>query len=477
MDGVIITDMTNIKEVLTTTLGPGDNSTPGITQRDPFKEAVTFLNVYLTPVIVIVGFVTNSLAACVFLGTSLRHQSSSIYLAALAIVDTGFLMTVFTNWFTWITEQSFHQAIWCQLIIYFAYVFGFLSVWFLLAFTVERYIAVCHPFVTYTMCSTKRAKIVICAISAFAAVGYNFALWTSRVIYFNDKPFCLPREEFMQAVNIAAGIDGVLTMIVPSVVIVLLNLRIGIRIYSTHWHHGKQPAFSNVPATNGTSGGRGRTSSTTTMTNPTASASTSSVNGRKRTGSISIINGRKVSNISLGILRKTSNTSLGSGRKRSNSSTGKPVRRSSSGNSLDVRRGQKHRAGAASPKTNRLLFMVSAVFLLLNGPSHAIRTYYMYRQMASVSFRPSRLGIQLQECFQFFFYINFSVNFFLYSFGAKRFRAAMFQFWRKAVGRVRFCWDRKSRIGGSGGSQRAAHSDRRGTGPEHAESLTLVSKK
>ena len=49
---------------------------------------------YFTPIIIFVGLIGNITSFFVFVTTSLRHLSSSVYLAALALADSGFLFQV-----------------------------------------------------------------------------------------------------------------------------------------------------------------------------------------------------------------------------------------------------------------------------------------------------------------------------------------------------------------------------------------------
>jgi len=63
-------------------------------------HVVTALDRYLTPIIVAVGVVGNVVSFLVFTATYLRRMSSSVYLAALAIVDTVFLIVLFFTWLT-----------------------------------------------------------------------------------------------------------------------------------------------------------------------------------------------------------------------------------------------------------------------------------------------------------------------------------------------------------------------------------------
>ena len=58
---------------------------------------VNVLDLYLLPLISIIGFIGNVLSFVVFTTTYLRRLSSSVYLAALAVADTIFLLVLFCS--------------------------------------------------------------------------------------------------------------------------------------------------------------------------------------------------------------------------------------------------------------------------------------------------------------------------------------------------------------------------------------------
>ena len=59
-----------------------------------YRRHLWNVQLYLTPIIIFVGLIGNIISFFVFLTTSLRHLSSSVYLAALALADSGFLFQV-----------------------------------------------------------------------------------------------------------------------------------------------------------------------------------------------------------------------------------------------------------------------------------------------------------------------------------------------------------------------------------------------
>lgn len=90
------------------------------------------------PIIVVIGIIGNLLSILVFMRTRICRLSSSVYLAALAVSDTGFLLQLGVVWMNYVGVHLFHMYGFCQLFIYLSYVCSFMSVWLVVSFTVER---------------------------------------------------------------------------------------------------------------------------------------------------------------------------------------------------------------------------------------------------------------------------------------------------------------------------------------------------
>lgn len=195
---------------------------------------VLVLSTYFIPVIIGVGIVGNGLALVVFLGTYLKRLSLSVYLAALAVSDAVFLLTLFILWLEYVNVPIFHRNGWCQGAIFLSYCSSFLSVWFVVSFTVERYIAICHPLKRPELCTTSRAKCVVVALTLFSLMGYSCTLWTSGVVVVAGKTekhrTCTPLKDYLQIHTVLTYIDTIVTLIIPFLLIIGLNITIAHRI-------------------------------------------------------------------------------------------------------------------------------------------------------------------------------------------------------------------------------------------------------
>lgn len=59
-----------------------------------WMQAIIWLNIVGNPIVIVVGLTGNGLCLLVVLGSHLRRQSTTIYLAFLSMVDSVFLLTL-----------------------------------------------------------------------------------------------------------------------------------------------------------------------------------------------------------------------------------------------------------------------------------------------------------------------------------------------------------------------------------------------
>lgn len=131
---------------------------------------VDVLLFYYTPLLIIVGSIGNILSVMVFFRTRLKKLSSSYYLSALGISDTGFLLCNLFQWLGLFNINFYNMEVVCQLFTYLSNLCATLSVWFVVAFTVERFIAVLYPLKRQTMCTVRRAKSVLVALTLISII-------------------------------------------------------------------------------------------------------------------------------------------------------------------------------------------------------------------------------------------------------------------------------------------------------------------
>lgn len=184
------------------------------------------IQMYYTPILVYLGALGNCLSVCVFFSSKLRKLSSSFYLAALAISDTGFLISLFIVWLNMVDVGLFNRQGFCQFFIYLTTLCSFLSVWFVVAFTIERFVAVQYPLRRQSMCTVARAKSVLLGLTALGIVLCSPVLWFSSPqppTQKHNATLCNLAAEWEEWANVFNVADTLLTFLLPFSVIVVLN--------------------------------------------------------------------------------------------------------------------------------------------------------------------------------------------------------------------------------------------------------------
>ena len=348
-----------------------------VTEVEHFRYGVDILNMYGTPVIILIGFVANTLSFLVFSMPRLRQQSSSVYLKALALSDNGFLVSLSIGWFSSLNMDLIHKEGFCQLFVLITYVCSFLSVWNIASFTIERYIAVIYPLHRNWLCTVYRARIIVSAEFAFALLLYSFSLWTSKILeVFRGYTVCAIRLQFIWFVEIMTYIDTVITLIIPSVVIFVLNGRIAMTVYRRDRHRYRLSSSSRSLEMNYIAG-----------LNPAAAA-------RRR------------------------NTDTGEILRTWHASTTQP----------------------SSTHVTKMLLVVSMVFLALHLPRHTLRFYHFIMDWKETNYILSNTALSLQKLFWFMSYLNYGINFFLYTGLRQQFRSEIKQLFHLCCGRLRPLW-------------------------------------
>lgn len=107
---------------------------------ETFERFTRILYTIGVPIICVFGIVGNVLSFRVFIFKSFRNNSSSIYIAALSVSDTGFLVSLFLSWLGngRLPLYFGSNPVWCHLMIFVTYACSFLSVWYVVLIMVDR---------------------------------------------------------------------------------------------------------------------------------------------------------------------------------------------------------------------------------------------------------------------------------------------------------------------------------------------------
>jgi len=98
----------------------------------------------------------------------------------LGISDTCFLLGTLVPWLTFVKVNIYNRNYFCQFFMYISGMCNFLSVWLVVAFTLERFIAVLYPLQRQSVCTVKRAKGVLVALTVIGVIiSIPFYLFTA----------------------------------------------------------------------------------------------------------------------------------------------------------------------------------------------------------------------------------------------------------------------------------------------------------
>ncbi|PSN33972.1 hypothetical protein C0J52_23064 [Blattella germanica] len=196
-----------------------------------WRNVVEGIEMYYSLILITLGTIGNCISVLVFFTTKLRKLSSSFYLAALAISDTGFLIALFVAWLNSFGVPLFNTAGICKMNTYLQYVCSFLSAWLVVAFTVERFIAVRYPLRRPSMCTVARAKIVLASLTVLAICLYIPSMWLAKIETHDNRPVCGLNDEFKYLAQVINHVDFVLTFILPFFMIAMLNAWISMMVW------------------------------------------------------------------------------------------------------------------------------------------------------------------------------------------------------------------------------------------------------
>ncbi|CAH1170056.1 unnamed protein product [Phaedon cochleariae] len=190
--------------------------------------AIATFQLYFTPLLCLTGLTGNSFTVFIFCNTKMNKVSSSYYLAALAVNDNMFLVSLFLVWLEALGWDLFNRPGLCQSMVYLAGICSFLNIWLVVAFTLERYIAVKYPFLRTTLCTTRRAKIAVAVLTAISILAQSPLLVFSNTVVMEDNAtVCTINEEWTSAATIFNYVDFATTFLLPVAMVVFLNVSIG----------------------------------------------------------------------------------------------------------------------------------------------------------------------------------------------------------------------------------------------------------
>ncbi|XP_049857927.1 somatostatin receptor type 4-like [Schistocerca gregaria] len=197
----------------------------GSVELDAVQSVAVLLNLYYIPVLCVVGCAGNVASVLVFFGTKLCKLSSSFYLGALAVSDSLFLLAVLGAWALSVLELA-PSAAYCKATVAASNLCSLLSAWLVVAFTVERFVAVRYPLRRPAVCTVARAKSVLAALTALALAATAPSLFFVTTVRGPCRQMCGIADDWLAVARVLNEVDTFASMVLPFTAIAALNAAI-----------------------------------------------------------------------------------------------------------------------------------------------------------------------------------------------------------------------------------------------------------
>ncbi|XP_013417727.1 growth hormone secretagogue receptor type 1-like [Lingula anatina] len=255
-------DSTNVSIWSTVTYNRTSNSSAGEDRRSyrNFYEYHASEQLWLIapPILIIFGTLGNALSVCVLSTKKLRNLTTSLFLIVLAIVDTTVLFTgLLRYWIRHLSNVDIRHlsAVGCKVHVFLVYTSLDVSVWLLMAVTVERFLAVCFPFRVKQLCTIDVAKVTIVTIVAVLSLVNCHFFWTM-----GDVEYVIGNKTYTQRCTYAdvkyyafmtkiwPWIDFCIFSLIPLTLMLLCNISITVGLGRSYYRRKHLPLQGDHPA-------------------------------------------------------------------------------------------------------------------------------------------------------------------------------------------------------------------------------------
>ena len=325
----------------------------------------------------------------------------------------------------------------------------------------ERYIIVWYPLRKDRLCTTRRSRTVVISLAFIGCLIYSFKTLTSGIVYIDTLALCMPYPQYYNFLTAMTGLDSVLTLIIPSVIVIILNIRIVMKIVRVE--RQRRPFLRQISFNQGVkiqqefavpAKGRGsiheslassrivhvkfHNSNSSDKNQPNGVITMTVQKGTK--GPIEVVLPIDRKSRSRSSRSNSGSPELTSKRKHNNNRTkkSKSIKNDNTNTLAQTTEASKsedafrkcqtrvHVRGHRQNKTARMLIIVSTVFVILKLPTHIFRIHSFIQTSIQDDYSSMRkLDIRWQELFQLVYYLNFAINFFIYSACGRQFRTGL----------------------------------------------------
>jgi hypothetical protein len=154
------------------------------------------------------------------------------------MVDNGFLVSLLI-----VSMRHFGLHIFdrfdmiCKLTVFLNYTFSFLSSWFVVIFSCERFLIIARPFENLADNETikLKTKIALALLIPFSAFFYSHLILTSGIEEYSTNSsavieHCVTLEKWLELVRFSALVDSFIAIIGPLLIIAVMNCLLAVKL-------------------------------------------------------------------------------------------------------------------------------------------------------------------------------------------------------------------------------------------------------
>uniref|UniRef100_A0A1B6D5J0 G-protein coupled receptors family 1 profile domain-containing protein n=1 Tax=Clastoptera arizonana TaxID=38151 RepID=A0A1B6D5J0_9HEMI len=213
--------------------------------RDPLYVVILITVVYS---LILVSGVVGNVSTCIVISRNKHmHTATNYYLFSLAVSDLllltlGLPLEIYTIWSRYAIYPYIFGETFCILTGYASETAANATVLTITAFTVERYVAICHPFLSHTVSKLSRAFKFIIAIWLLAlCFAVPQAIQFGVVPGEDGIPECTIKNRILDH---AFEISSLIFFVVPMTLITVLYVLIGFKLRKSRLLN--RPSLSNA---------------------------------------------------------------------------------------------------------------------------------------------------------------------------------------------------------------------------------------
>ena len=223
----------------------------------------------ILPIICCMGIV-GIILTLIVLSRKTMHTSTNCYLMALASTDLLFLLILATHLqehqFVVFSKHYYHFIIYVTYSGILMQMFLFASVWLTVMLAVERFIGICKPFLASAFCTVQKAGITIFIVYLIAVVCRSPNFWENKVKTITHSSLNHSLTYIEGSALSTDGhyivlypwvVDGILTSILPFLILVYLNSRLVWEVRKSTQYLQRNQMLS-PPACSDSNGGNSR---------------------------------------------------------------------------------------------------------------------------------------------------------------------------------------------------------------------------